>query len=163
MLCPESKTSEPKTHIVLLVLSAALSASNACLTSWRLPTLTLIATSSSTLTKLSPTLQCSQDAVVSTQRPPHLLLLVVDQLRADALGCYATSGASAVRTPHVDALAAAGTVFDAAYSSTPTCTPARSALLTGRSPWGHGLLGCVGVQLFHLEDLLRKELRAGVV
>ena len=34
-----------------------------------------------------------------------------------------------------------GALFRNAYSSTPTCTPARAALLTGMSPWNHGMLG----------------------
>ena len=45
------------------------------------------------------------------------------------------------RLPNLDRLAAGGVRFTRAYSSTPTCTPARAALLTGMSPWGHGMLG----------------------
>ena len=44
-------------------------------------------------------------------------------------------------TENVDKIAAQGVNFNHAYSSTPMCTPARTALLTGRSPWGHGMRG----------------------
>ena len=70
--------------------------------------------------------------------PPNILLLLTDQHRAEALGC---AGNRAVRTPNLDWLAETGVRFTRHYSSTPTCTPARAALLTGRSPWSHGLLG----------------------
>ncbi len=69
---------------------------------------------------------------------PNILLLMADQFRGD---CLAAAGNSAIRTPNLDRLAREGALFAAAYSSTPTCTPARSALLTGLSPWRHGMLG----------------------
>jgi len=69
---------------------------------------------------------------------PDILLLMADQMRADAMGC---DGNAVVKTPTLDRLAAGGCRFEHAYSSTPSCTPARAALLTGMSPWGHGLLG----------------------
>ena len=62
---------------------------------------------------------------------------MADQLRFDALSVV-TPG---LHTPNLDQLASDGVRFTKAYSSTPTCTPARAALLTGRSPWGHGMLG----------------------
>ncbi|MBI3280023.1 MAG: sulfatase-like hydrolase/transferase, partial [Acidobacteria bacterium] len=61
-----------------------------------------------------------------------------DQHRGDCMGC---SGHPAVNTPNLDRLARDGVNFRFAYSSTPTCTPARAALLTGMSPWNHGMLG----------------------
>ncbi len=61
-----------------------------------------------------------------------------DQHRGDCLG---VAGHPVVLTPNLDRLARGGAYFPCAYSSTPTCTPARSALLTGMSPWSHGLLG----------------------
>lgn len=69
---------------------------------------------------------------------PHLLLLMSDQHRGDWMGC---TGNSAVHTPNLDWLAGSGVRFQNAFSSTPTCTPARAALLTGMSPWRHGMLG----------------------
>ena len=67
----------------------------------------------------------------------NLLFSMADQFRFDAL----SSVTPTLHTPNLDALALDGVQFLRAYSSTPTCTPARAALLTGRSPWGHGMLG----------------------
>ena len=67
------------------------------------------------------------------QQLPHILLLVTDQFRYDAFG--------PTTTPNLHELAASALSFSSAYSSTPTCTPARAALLTGKSPWNHGMLG----------------------
>lgn len=69
---------------------------------------------------------------------PHIILLMTDQHRGDALGCM---GNKAIHTPNLDRLASEGTLFVSAYSSTPSSTPARSGLLTGLSPWHHGMLG----------------------
>jgi choline-sulfatase len=61
-------------------------------------------------------------------RQPNVLVVVTDQLVPFLTGAY---GHSVVRTPHLDALAAAGVRFDAAYTPYPLCAPARAAFLTG--------------------------------
>ncbi len=80
--------------------------------------------------------------VPPTARPktsrPNILFLMADQLRADCVGSY---GNRVIQTPNLDRLACEGVTFTSAYSSVPSCTPARSALLTGLSPWRHGMLG----------------------
>jgi len=63
---------------------------------------------------------------------------MTDQQRADALGCM---GNPSISTPHIDALAQDGNLFTSGYTSTPSSTPARAGLLTGLSPWRHGMLG----------------------
>jgi arylsulfatase len=63
---------------------------------------------------------------------------MTDQHRFD---CVAAAGNTAIHTPAIDRIAREGVLFRCAYSSTPTCTPARTALLTGLSPWHHGMLG----------------------
>ena len=73
---------------------------------------------------------------------PHVLLLMADQMRGDCLGA---DGNRVIRTPHLDRIAAEGVRFRCAYSSTPTCTPARTALLTGLSPWNHGMLQMISM------------------
>ena len=60
----------------------------------------------------------------------NLLVIMADQLTAKALGCY---GNPAVDSPHIDRLAEEGVIFDAAYSSSPLCTPARYAFMTGQN------------------------------
>ncbi|MGA4539619.1 sulfatase-like hydrolase/transferase [Uniformispora flossi] len=50
-------------------------------------------------------------------------------------GCY---GDPRAVTPHLDALAARGTLFEHAYSAAPVCAPSRFALLTGIAPESHG-------------------------
>ncbi len=71
------------------------------------------------------------------QERSNLLVIICDQMRADVLGCY---GSPICRTPHLDALAAAGTRFARAYTTTPLCTPARGSLMTGRYPHSHRLV-----------------------
>lgn len=69
---------------------------------------------------------------------PHIILIMTDQHRADALGC---AGNPSILTPNIDALAKEGARFNQAYSPVPSCTPARSCLLTGMEPWHNGMLG----------------------
>ena len=72
------------------------------------------------------------------QKHPHVILIMTDQQRGDALGCM---GNEAVISPNLDRLAGEGTLFMNGYSSCPSSTPARAGMLTGLSPWHHGLLG----------------------
>ncbi|WP_433005690.1 arylsulfatase [Kribbella sp. CA-294648] len=69
---------------------------------------------------------------------PNLVLICVDQWRGDALSA---AGHPVVRTPYLDDLASRGTRFSRAYSATPTCVPARVALMTGQSQEAHGRVG----------------------
>lgn len=76
-------------------------------------------------------------------RPPNVVLIVTDQQRWDTLRCYGRENAE---TPNLDWLAATGTIFDAAYTATPSCIPARASLMTGQDPWHTGILGMGGGQ-----------------
>ncbi|MFI3332839.1 MAG: arylsulfatase [Rikenellaceae bacterium] len=71
------------------------------------------------------------------EQKPNVILIMTDQQRFDALGCVN----DAVISPNLDELAHQGYLFTSAYSSTPSSTPARAGLITGMSPWNHGLLG----------------------
>jgi arylsulfatase A-like enzyme len=67
-----------------------------------------------------------------------VLLITVDTLRADRLGCY---GDAQARTPVMDALAARGVLFERAYSPVPITLPAHASILTGTLPPVHGVRG----------------------
>ena len=66
---------------------------------------------------------------------PNILFIQADQLAAAPLRAY---GGRRVLAPHIDALAEAGTVFDAAYCNSPICAPSRFSMMTGRLPTAIG-------------------------
>jgi len=67
---------------------------------------------------------------------PNILWISAEDLSAGTLGCY---GGQA-HTPRIDALAAGGLRFDAAFSAAPVCAPSRSAIITGVMPTTLGSL-----------------------
>ena len=62
-------------------------------------------------------------------RPTNLLIIMSDEHNPKVLGC---NGHPLIKTPHMDALAARGTRFTAAYTNSPICIPARASFATGR-------------------------------
>jgi arylsulfatase A-like enzyme/Flp pilus assembly protein TadD len=66
----------------------------------------------------------------------NVLLISIDTCRADHLGCY---GAKRPPTPHIDALAREGVLFEDALSPVPLTTPAHSSMMTGTYPPTHGV------------------------
>ena len=64
-------------------------------------------------------------------RQPNIVVVMADQLAPQFTGTY---GHGIVRTPHLDALAARGTRFDAAYCGSPLCAPSRASFMTGMLP-----------------------------
>lgn len=64
-----------------------------------------------------------------------MLLVTIDTLRADRVGAY---GYAKARTPHLDALAAAGLRATHAYAVAPVTLPSHASMLSGRYPPGHG-------------------------
>ncbi|HEX3556339.1 MAG TPA: sulfatase-like hydrolase/transferase [Thermoanaerobaculia bacterium] len=72
----------------------------------------------------------------NASRNPNLLLVTVDTVRADHLGCY---GYRAAVTPWLDRLATEGIRFEAASSSVPLTLPSHATVLSGLLPLHHGL------------------------
>jgi hypothetical protein len=67
---------------------------------------------------------------------PNIVLITIDTLRADRLGCY---GSKSVATPAMDSLARDGVVFERAFSQVPLTFPSHAAILTGTYPAHNGV------------------------
>ena len=88
---------------------------------------------------LTPRAPAAPAQTAGRDRRPNLIVILADDL---GVGDLAVQGASDLRTPHLDALAAAGMRFDNFYANAPVCSPTRAALMTGRYP---DLVGVPGV------------------
>jgi len=81
---------------------------------------------------LTPLVALPAPAASEPQTKPNIILILADDLGAGDLG-YA--GATKVKTPHIDRLAAEGVRFTQGYAPSATCTPSRYSLLTGEYAW----------------------------
>jgi len=79
-------------------------------------------------------------ACLGADRPPNVVLILVDDLGYGDLGCF---GAKDIRTPQLDRLAAQGTRFTDFYVAQAVCTASRAALLTGCYPNRVGMQGAL--------------------
>ncbi|MGC6424479.1 MAG: sulfatase [Lentimonas sp.] len=70
-------------------------------------------------------------ADASKERPPNIVMVMVDDLGLYELNCY---GFDAVDTPYANRLAAEGMLFTNAYAGAPVCSPSRAAVMSGQSP-----------------------------
>lgn len=88
--------------------------------------------------------------VAQGRRRPNLLFITADDLGLQ-LSCY---GERRIRTPNLDALAARGARFTTAYVAQASCSPSRSAMLTGLYPHANGQYGLANAG-FQLHEPLR--------
>ena len=87
---------------------------------------------------------------------PNVLLICVDTLRADHLGCY---GYSRDTSPHLDALAARCALFDRAFSNAPWTKPSVAAVFTSLVPTVYGAIGpsdSLGPQFITLAEVMNE-------
>ncbi len=75
-------------------------------------------------------------AQTPNEAAPNVVLITIDTLRADHLGCY---GYKEIKTPNIDALAADGARFTRAFTVVPVTLPSHSAMLTGTYPMLSGM------------------------
>ena len=87
---------------------------------------------------------------------PSVLVVLIDTLRADRLGCY---GRTPSPSPTLDALAARGSLFEQNVAHAPWTMPSTASILTGLYPPAHGVLGDRGQTL--RDDLLTLPEAAG--
>src|SRR2546422_11742170 len=75
-------------------------------------------------------------AAVAPNPAPNVVVIPIDTLRPDHLGC---DGYKQLRTPNIDALAAGGVRFDRAYSAVPVTLPSHTVIFTGTYPIHSGM------------------------
>ena len=80
------------------------------------------------------------DAADTPVKGPNILFIAIDD-QNDWIGCL--GGHPQVKTPHIDGLAARGTLFTNAHCQAPLCNPSRSSLLSGLRPSSIGIYGLV--------------------
>lgn len=79
---------------------------------------------------------CGGDDKPPRLERPNIVLITIDTLRADHLGCY---GYFRDTSPVIDALAEESLVFDQAYAVMATTLPSHASMLTSRYPLEHGI------------------------
>jgi arylsulfatase A-like enzyme len=95
------------------------------------------------------------ERIRSGEEQLNVILISIDTLRADALGCY--SGEIA-ETPNIDKLAAGGVLFTGCKTPTPLTLPSHTTMLTGTFPLYHGVHVndvTVPAELVFLPEVLR--------
>jgi choline-sulfatase len=80
----------------------------------------------------------------ATKKSHNILIISVDTLRADHLGCYGYKG---VVTPNLDALASEGVLFERAIAQVPLTWPSHAAIFTGTYPFHNGVQDFTGQSL----------------
>jgi arylsulfatase A-like enzyme/Flp pilus assembly protein TadD len=97
-------------------------------------------------------------AAAQTPAKPALnvVLITIDTLRADHLGCY---GYKQIKTPNIDGLAADGVRFESAFAVVPVTLPSHSSMLTGTYPMLSGMHDFSGNKLSPLQPTLASVLK----
>jgi arylsulfatase A-like enzyme len=84
---------------------------------------------------------CDRRSPEPASTSPNVLLVLIDTLRADKLGCY---GSDLGLSPNIDRFAAEGSLFERAFAHAPWTLPSVSSLLTATYPGRHGAGGAIG-------------------
>ncbi len=69
-------------------------------------------------------------------KKPNIVIFLADDMGWGDAACF---GSKVIKTPHLDKLASEGMRFTRCYSADSVCSPARAAILTGRTPYRNGV------------------------
>jgi arylsulfatase A-like enzyme/Tfp pilus assembly protein PilF len=87
---------------------------------------------------------------------PNVVLITIDTLRPDHLGCY---GYKLIKTPNIDQLAAEGVRFETVVAQVPLTLPSHCSIMTGTYPAYHGVRDNVGYKLSESKTTLAEILK----
>src|SRR5436190_22700242 len=93
---------------------------------------------------LIPVILVSGVLAAATGKPANVVVITIDTLRPDHLGCY---GYKQIHTPNIDALAADGIRFQRAYTAVPVTLPSHTVIFTGTYPTFSGMHDFAGNKL----------------
>src|SRR5262249_50751043 len=91
----------------------------------------------------------------TTHLKPNVVLITIDTLRPDHLGCY---GYKAIQTPNIDKLASESARFTSVVSQVPQTLPSHCSILTSTYPMFHRVRDNVGYRLDDSKTTLAKVL-----
>ena len=101
-------------------------------------------------------------AALSAEQPrPNIVFLLADDMGYGDLGCF---GSPVIKSPNIDKLASQGVKLSQCYAASPNCSPARTGILTGRSPYRVGMYDFARFKALHIpveETTVAEQLRAG--
>ena len=80
---------------------------------------------------------------------PNIIFLLADDMGYGDLGCY---GSKVVQSPNLDKLASEGIKLTQCYAASPNCSPARTGILTGRSPYRVGMYDFARFKPLHIPE-----------
>src|SRR5437763_16215412 len=98
----------------------------------------------------------SASAAPSAHPTMNVVVITIDTLRADHLGCY---GYRQIHTPNIDALAAEASRFERAYTPVPVTLPAHTVIFTGTYPMLSGMHDFSGNKLTESQVTLASVLK----
>jgi arylsulfatase A len=79
---------------------------------------------------------------LAAEAKPNFVIFLADDLGWGDLGCY---GHERIKTPNLDRFASQGLRLTQCYSACSVCSPSRSAILTGRTPYRNGVFRWIPV------------------
>src|SRR5713226_988817 len=105
---------------------------------------------------ISSFLVASCELPAQVKPAPNVVVITIDTLRADHLGCY---GDKQIHTPNIDALASDGVRFERAYTPVPVTLPAHTVIFTGTYPMLSGMHDFSGNKLNPSQPILASVLK----
>ena len=87
--------------------------------------------------------------VSSKSDKPNIIFMLADDMGYGDLGCY---GSPIVQSPNLDKLAGQGIKLEQCYAASPNCSPARTGMLTGRSPYRVGMYDFARFKPLHIPE-----------
>ncbi|MBV9341504.1 MAG: sulfatase-like hydrolase/transferase, partial [Acidobacteria bacterium] len=105
---------------------------------------------------LAASLWLSAPALSLANSTPNVVVITIDTLRADHLGCY---GYKQIRTPNLDSLASTGVRFERAFTAVPVTLPSHTVIFTGTYPPLSGIHDFAGNKLGATQTTLASVLK----